>query len=65
MTAWIDNTLDELDSHLRAYKRELSRREWELSWLGEQGLARVHNLDAVRRQHPRTTDGFGALAQVR
>ena len=49
MSGWIDNTLDELEVHLRELKREVSRREWEVSWLADDGPGRVHDLDALRR----------------
>lgn len=49
MNAWIDNTLDELDARLRELKREVSRREWEASWLEDRGLSGIHDLDALRR----------------
>ncbi|MBV8944992.1 MAG: hypothetical protein JO286_24195 [Solirubrobacterales bacterium] len=59
MSAWIDNTLDELEAHLRELKREVSRREWEVSWLEDNGLGRVHHLDALRRQSSRSTQSEG------
>jgi len=50
MSAWIDNTLDELDAHLRDLKREVSRLEREVSPLEDRGLGRIHDVEALRRQ---------------
>jgi hypothetical protein len=63
MTGWINGTLDELDAGVRAHKRELARREQEISWYQDQttrsedrDVGRVHDLEALRRQLSRRAE---------
>lgn len=64
MSAWIDNTLDELDAHLRELERDVARREWEVAHLEARGPARSSDLNAhrlVRAAAPPT----GAISRSR
>jgi hypothetical protein len=62
MSAWIDNTLDELDARLRELKVEISRRESEVSSLERRGLGRIHNPNALRTQLSRSTQSYRGYA---